>query len=496
MPKGVGILTLLCNNKKVVWQTLENTIEFEDLNEFLNTKISCGNTKVYLTDTHFNVIYKYLEKEQIKVIGIEKEKKTKKDEKDKKEYSKIFCYSYSNKVFYSLQYKIGSDELSAKISLELIKKLKDSDEKDNCRSGYTSQLRKIIKTEEKKIDTLTKYQCSLSPFLYAKRQREHENVHCWDIISFYPYLLTQELPHFDKIVSNDELDLMNNNYTYYGGIEIIGLKAKSSLLTLSLVGDKNKEIAPNQGENIEHNGTRLMSADKVILYGWLPFIIIALFQDYEFEDYRITPKIWRFELKRDEILREVVLKMFNTKQEKKRLHKINPEISYDGEKVRLNRCYGFFLTTGNDAPTHYGTYIVAKGKMIIRSIAKQIGEKDVIQGHTDSIKFVGKHQDVIDKYNSSIEFDELGKFDYEGDLEKVIYYGVNKAKYLKNGELGLKHGGISDSDIAPLMKMSYDEINRKTKYYLTVDYFYDKELGFRNITKEAVFGGSVDGTKF
>lgn len=490
MPKGIGILTLVCNSRKVVWQTLEKSIEFEDLNEFLNTKISGGNTKVYLTDTHFNVIYKYLEKKQIKVIGIKKE------DKNKEGYSKIFCYTYNNKVFYSLQYKIGTDELSTKISLELIKKLKESNGKDNCRSGYTSHLRKIIKTEEKKIDSLTKCPCSLTQFLYAKRQREYVNVHCWDIISFYPYLLTQELPHFDKIITNNELDLANKKYTYYGGIEITGLKAKSSLLTLSLVGDKKKEIAPNQGKNIEHNGTRLISADKVILYGWLPFLMITLFQDYEFEDYKIEPKIWRFELKRDEILREVVLDMFNTKQEKKRLHKTNPEISYDGEKIRLNRCYGFFLTVGNNAPTHYATYIVAKGKMIIRSIAKQIGEKDVIQGHTDSIKFIGDHQDVIDKYNSTIEFDELGKFDSEGDLEKVIYYGINKAKYLKKGKLGLKHGGISDSDVAPLMEMSYDEINRETKYYLTVDYFYDEELGFRNIVKEAVFGGSVDGTKF
>lgn len=487
MSKGVGILTLLSNDKKVMWQTLDKTIEFEDLNDFLNTKISCGNTKVYLTDIHFNVIYKYLQKREIKTIGIKK---------NNGKYSKIFCYSYNNKVFYSLQYKIGSDELPIKVSLELIKNLKSEDNKDNCRSGYTSYLRKIIKTEEKKIDNITNYPCSLSPFLYAKRQREHENVHCWDITSFYPYLLTQELPHFDKVISSNELDLMNSNYTYYGGIEITGLKAKSSLLTLSLVGDKNEEIAPNQGDNLEHNGTRLISADRVVLYGWLPFIIISLFQDYKFKEYRIAPKIWRFELKRDEILRKVVLEMFDTKQEKKKLHKLNPEISYDGEKVRLNRCYGFFLTAGNDAPTHYGTYIVAKGKMIIRSIAKQIGEEDVIQGHTDSIKFVGNHADIIEKYNSSIEFDELGKFDYEGDLEKVVYYGINKAKYLMNGRLGLKHGGISDSDIAPLMKMSYDEIDRKTKYYLTVDYFYDEEFGFRNITKEAIFGGSVDGTKF
>jgi hypothetical protein len=158
----------------------------------------------------------------------------------------------------------------------------------------------------------------------------------------------------------------------------------------------------------------------------------------------------------------------------------------------LNRYYGFFITKENkSAPAHYGQFIVAKGKAILRRIALQIGLKDIVQGHTDSIKFVGDHQDVIDNYNATIEFEELGKLADEGTMEKVIYYNTNRAKYLINGKVGLKHGGIADSDLTEIVEMEYEEINFKTEYNKTLNHIYDEEYGFYPLVKVKKFGGSL-----
>jgi hypothetical protein len=117
----------------------------------------------------------------------------------------------------------------------------------------------------------------------------------------------------------------------------------------------------------------------------------------------------------------------------------------------------------------------------------------VVHSHTDSIKFVGDHEDVIERYNEKIEFEELGRFAPEGIMEKVIYYGTNKAKYIMDGELRFKHGGIEKRDIEPLMKMSYDEVNKNTKYQLTIFYEYVSDKGFIATTVEKDFGGGING---
>ena len=90
------------------------------------------------------------------------------------------------KTFYSLKYKIGTDELSLKDSLKLL----DS-APTHYLSGYTSILRKEIKVEEKELELTINYEPSLSPLIYAKTNKEFFNVKCYDITSFYPYLLTQ-----------------------------------------------------------------------------------------------------------------------------------------------------------------------------------------------------------------------------------------------------------------------------------------------------------------
>lgn len=479
-----GILKLINFSTKVKFYTKEKETEFNHLNDFieLNSKNDKG-FMVCLTEKQYTVIHDYFEKVkkiEIKPIMIGGE--------NGKEIGFTIGSYKKRKVFYPMKYKIGTDEFDLEkkedreAALNFIEKVPSQ-----AQSGYTSYLRNIVITDEKYMSLNILYKPSLSPLIFAKCGREFVNVKCRDFCSFYPFLLTQELPHFKGYVKKEEIDLNDRTKTYYGGLRIYNIKAKSTFYSLSLVGENNEtEIAAGQGIGIVNAGTRLISADKVVIFGWLSFLIEEL-QDYEFDYVEITNEIAEYELKIDQKLRAIVLENFERKQAKKR----NGE-PYKAEKVMLNRYYGFFITKENkSAPAHYGQFIVAKGKAILRRIALQIGLNDIVQGHTDSIKFVGNHQDVIDNYNATIEFEELGKLADEGTMEKVIYYNTNRAKYLMNGKVGLKHGGIADSDLTKIAEMDYEEIDFKTEYYKTLENYYDEEEGFYPITKIKMFGGSL-----
>jgi hypothetical protein len=193
------------------------------------------------------------------------------------------------------------------------------------------------------------YKPSLSPLIFAKCNREFSNVACYDFCSFYPYLLTQELPHFTKFIKKEEMDLEDETKTYYGGLRIYNIKAKNAFYSISLIGENNEtEIAAGQGINILNSGTRLISAEKVIIFGWIPFLLEEL-QDYDFDYIEMTDKVAEYELRIDYELREKVLESFEKKQTKKR-----SGVCYTAEKVLLNRYYGYFITKGNrNAPAHY-----------------------------------------------------------------------------------------------------------------------------------------------
>lgn len=480
-----GVLELIAYSTKVKFHTLEKEMEFNHLDDFID--FESKNDKgfiVLLTEIDYNTIEEYLKK--IKKVKIELI--TVGEEKTGKEIGFSIGDYKKQKSFYTIKYKIGSDDFDlndAKDKEALLKLIENMPWQ--TKAGYTGQLRKIIKVKEPFLALHTLYKPSLSPLIFAKCGREFVNVKCYDFCSFYPYLLTQELPHFKGYVKKEEIDFNDKTKTYYGGLRIYNIRAKSTFYSLSLVGEKKEtEIAENQGVGIVNSGTRLISADKVIIYGFLPFLIEEL-QDYEFDYVEITDVVAEYELKIDLELRNKILEVFEVKQNKK-----NSKKNYKAEKVMLNRYYGYFLTKHTqESPAHYGQFIVAKGKAILRRIALQVGLEDIVQGHTDSIKFVGNHQDVIDKYNATIEFEELGKLADEGTMEKVVYYNTNRAKYLINGKLGLKHGGIAEEDLAEIAKMSYDEIDFKTEYHKALDHIYDEEYGFYPLTKVKMFGGSL-----
>lgn len=475
-----GVLEFISFSTKVKFLLKDKELEFNHINDFINfeAKNNAGFV-IFMTDKQFGVIYKWCrERMPGKLIKV-----------GEKTIGFSVGENRKSKTFYLMKYKIGtdnfdfSDEEDRAAAFKLI-------EAASCSSkqGYTSYLRTIINVEEPFLQFHVDYKPSLSPLIFAKCNREFSNVACYDFCSFYPYLLTQELPHFTKFIKKEEMDLEDETKTYYGGLRIYNIKAKNAFYSISLIGENNEtEIAAGQGINILNSGTRLISAEKVIIFGWIPFLLEEL-QDYDFDYIEMTDKVAEYELRIDYELREKVLESFEKKQTKKR-----NGVSYTAEKVLLNRYYGYFITKGNrNAPAHYGQFIVAKGKTILRRLALEIGLKDIVQGHTDSIKFVGKHEDVIERYNKTIEFEELGKLANEGIMEKVIYYNTNRAKYLMNGKLGLKHGGIAEEDLVNIFKMRYEDIDFNTEYNKTLDNTYDEEYGFYPLAKVKKFGGSLN----
>ena len=466
-----GIFSFKFTKESVMFYTQEKTMEFRTLDDFLYFDFGHDGAAVFAPLEEVNAIYDYLKTEikegyTAKLMYISSNIKRVIGFTLKKENSQ-HCF----KTFYDVKYKIGSDELPLEESLKIIEEGFPSQN-----SGYTSKLRREIKLEDKLCKITINKPPSLTPIIFSHPYFEYENVQCWDITSAYPYLLTQPLPHYDKTVEFTSEDMFTDTrYTYYGRIEIIGLAAKRMYTPLSLIGKNNIGLKKkDQGINIETRGEQIVSADKVVMYGFVNELLELLKRNYNYESYKISSRLYRFELKIDKELRNKMLYYFERKQEKKR----NGE-SYKGEKVLLNRIYGFLLTLGSDTPAHYGQYIVIKEKLILDRLINKIGLKDMVHAHTDSLKFVGNHAAAIEEYNKTVEFPELGRFVLEDVFQKCVYYSHITGKYIdKNGKLGLKHGGINSRGIQQLYKMKYEDITEKTEYFLIRNCFYLKGEGY------------------
>lgn len=470
----VGVLEFELYKKQVRFYTNEGVQEFPDFLTFVEAKIQA---KVYIKSNLVGVLWQHVSEER-KNITLSKITSP---------YFVGFSV-YTNKAlryktFRSLKYHIGSDDFEPAAALERVNKLPD------VLSSYNGRTKKLLNLKEKHLDFLEDFHCSLSPFMYVKTIVEYKNVKCFDLTSAYIYQLMGDLPHYSRRIDSQEMDFNDKRYAYYGGIKIKNIRAKNSFYSLSLVGNGSGSIMKGQGIGIVRRGTRLIEAEEVVLFGWLSFLLEEL-KDYDYESYEITTYVYRFILRPDENIRRVLVPFYKAKEQKSELGLDN-----SNEKLLLNRVYGTLLSRTNNRnymPSHYGTYIVQKQKATMNRVAHEIGEKDLIHGHTDSLKFVGDHEDVIERYNAAIEYDKLGKFKNEGTMEKVVYYNVNKAKYIKDGKLEFKHGGITDDDLIPMYMKSYEDINFSTTYLLTLYYYYDKELGLVPYKLPTAFGGNAD----
>lgn len=482
MARLKGILKLQRYKKEVIFYTLKETIKYESLDDFLYASFGKEGVEVYVSFNELNTLHRYFYKNlkegySYKAITIN-QKITKRIGISLFKPSK----QRADKTFYDLYYKIGADDLDINYMLNEIEDI------EHYNSGYTSKLRKELKVEERLVKHTIDNLPSMTPIIYSSPFVEYKNVQCYDSCSFYPYWLTQPLPHFDKIVKfESEKQFEEEGVIYYGGIKIKGLEAKKPYFPLTLVGKNNKGITiESQGRGIRNRGKQLIAAEEITLCGFIPHLLALLKENYNYESYQISPDLIRFTLKIDEGLREVVLKYFEAKQNKKRNN-----LPYHAEKILLNRIYGYFITSGNTAPAHYGQYIVSKARLTLNNLAHKVGFKDIVHMHTDSIKFVGNHTDAIEEYNSTVEFPELGRFVLEDVFQKCTYYSHITAKYIdKEGKLGFKHGGIEEEGLKLLAKKRYEDVNEYSKFVLIKYWDYDED-GFNPYGVETDFSHSI-----
>ena len=480
MAREKGVLKFQPRKKEVIFYTTKEKTEYDTLDDFL---YSAREAEVYMSFNELNTLNQYLDS------NINKDYNYKLMYNSPKIKKRIGIGLYKNtkrdavKSFYDMKYKIGSDSLDIEIALEKI------NEERTWNAGYTSYLRRTIKTDENICFDTVNNPPSMTPLIYSSPLVEYRNVKCYDSCSFYPYLLTQPLPRYKGKVNFETEEIFNDkDYTYYGSIVIKNLKAKKPYYPLTLVGKNYKGITiQSQGRGIVNRGKQLVSANLVKLNGFIPDLLFLLKQNYDFEVYEILPILLKFKLEIDETLRAIVLKFFEKKQEKKR-----NEIKYDGEKILLNRIYGFFITKGVVAPAHYSQYVVSQGRLILNNFFHKVGSKYMVHIHTDGFKCIGEHQDIVDEYNATIEFPELGKFELEDVFQKCVYYSHITGKYInKKGELKFKHGGIEEEGLKPLYRMNYEDIDDTTPF-VSIQYWAYTDHGFCPFGIDTNFGTKIN----
>lgn len=463
-----GFLQFCAGSRSVIWYTENSWEQYDDLMTFLN-KIE--NADVYVKSDMYTMINKYMERKEIEVIRSYYPPLKKNEDPTG---LKLMFLHYGTNYIYDLKRRTGTDQYkSFSVMFKEIQKCSNKP-----LAGYTTKLSKMLKTNEARQNfCAVDYRPSMAPLIYVRKNKEFTNVHTYDMTSQYPFLLTRPLPKYDKPVKIEEMDVNSREYTYYGKLIIHNVHLKYPYLpTLTLRYDRQKHrLESGQGEEIVNNNASLVAAKRVEIYGFLPFLLEAL-EEYKYDSYEIaglgkSNMLRRFRLEVDEELKKVVLELFEAKENARGTQ------DYEAIKILLNRVYGYFITKGKKSPAHYGQFVVAKAKILLRRMAYRIGLNDVIHIHTDGIKFVGDHEDAIEEYNAIVPYEKLGKFHTEGTWQRCCYFKTNTAKYIdEEGHLCFKHGGISEEGLTSLFSRTYDEITKDTEIYVQYGGIYTDEV--------------------
>lgn len=229
-----GVLKLNVNRKDVVFYLLDaQEMTFESLYDFIFRYQNPSSTSIYMTKKETVVVFNY-----IITIDPESVKLTKIQGKKAIGFSYIGERSCFDKTFYCMDFKLGTNDFNKiEDALPFVEKAPS-----RWNQGYTSILRSQIEISEQFCeDTIGECEPSLCPMLFAKTHIEYSNVKCFDATSFYPYLLTQELPHNEGSICKEDMNLNDSTRTYYGGLFIKKIRAKRPFYPLSLVGEEGKD---------------------------------------------------------------------------------------------------------------------------------------------------------------------------------------------------------------------------------------------------------------
>lgn len=373
----------------------------------------------------------------------------------------------------SVKYYLGTDEIdNYQDAIDLMIRFASS----HASKGFSGHLKDLVFSDIKQDDdeltpfsvlkALTEYG-SLSSIVGVQAGVEFKKVHSYDFSSaFISWLLYEKFPTSFQPCQDLK---RKEGYIHLVKMKFKGLKVKkTNFRTLSCVKGTDKTKVQT------FLNTRVCQAHEFIYSFFYELEMPIINYSYTYESVEVLD-CW--ESKLDYIpqdFRNKVLSFAKDKQAKKKAGQ-----SYKAYKVILNRLWGLLVTShdrnGMSLPMYkgmpfaWGYYVIALQKNLMIRIVKQVGEKNIVHMHTDSIKTTVDIDDFVFKLNSSrpLQYD-IGLLEKECVYDKIYYFSAVRCKYIVNKKLGMKHGGIRTEDYEEFIKnKTYSKVRADSQIKIT-----------------------------
>lgn len=354
------------------------------------------------------------------------------------------------------------------------------------------------------------------------------DVSSYDMSSAYPYAMISGLypitPFYEAtITSLDMLDDYNNRYCTIAYYAFENVKLKKGIPFPYIPYSKCIEfIAPSyegrfKGKEYCYNG-RVLEADfiKIAMTNYDYQIFINQY-DYDDENVRVEDFYYSYKGFLPKELTNTVIEFFTLKSQLKGID--GKEYEYMKSKNKLNSLYGMIVTDiirqenlfndqwekgenstleeyysnrNNFLTYQWGLFVTAICRTNLQKAIDKIG-LDCVYIDTDSIKYVGKHDDVFEQINQEmidwctqndiINYVNvgnhkyfLGLYDKEKGYDDFVTLGAKKYAFKQSNKIGITVAGLNKKSGAKELKQKgglskfkigteFMDSGRKTVYY-------------------------------
>lgn len=354
------------------------------------------------------------------------------------------------------------------------------------------------------------------------------DVSSYDMSSAYPYAMISGLypitPFYEAtITSLDMLDDYNNRYCTIAYYAFENVKLKKGIPFPYIPYSKCIEfIAPSyegrfKGKEYCYNG-RVLEADfiKIAMTNYDYQIFINQY-DYDDENVRVEDFYYSYKGFLPKELTNTVIEFFTLKSQLKGID--GKEYEYMKSKNKLNSLYGMIVTDiirqenlfndqwekgenstleeyysnrNNFLTYQWGLFVTAICRTNLQKAIDKIG-LDCVYIDTDSIKYVGKHDDVFEQVNQEmidwctqndiINYVNvrnhkyfLGLYDKEKGYDEFVTLGAKKYAFKQSNKIGITVAGLNKKSGAKELKQKgglskfkngteFMDSGRKTVYY-------------------------------
>lgn len=447
------------NKKIILYYGKEEVHSFNNLHNMYEW-LAGKHKRFYVYTNNLNLILEYY-----KLFNHEKYKM-----KALRNGNKIYGLTVYNIVsFRDMKYRFGSNNFSAAAAVEIISK------SDDTQTSFTSDLGRKIKADkianefepiQGRLRTAMLNETPKGAIILSNRGKEFTNVHCYDVCSAYiACLLEGGLPY-----KFEQVGRMEKGNKYFVKFKFKNLKAKNfQMLTLYITNKR-------EGKELALANKRIISAQEYSFYSFYDEKWI-IDQYYTYDSCEIK-EIYKIEFRElPEETKSAIKRLYDDKLAAK------GKVDYEGFKQIVNRIYGFFITKvsskyGGDRvrdkeiPYQVGIWIIHRQRLFMAALIAAVGVEHVVSAHTDGVKFDCNVDEIVNRgnLNRGEIYKDVGQWKKEEVLDRCFYFSNTIAKYEVNGEIKMKHGGISQEDVDEfLIGKTYDDIDEYAEFYMTVD---------------------------